>query len=118
MQLLYLGVNVVFLIPYLRAQQDVGLHRTIGAVYDWVPNAVSFLASPTHVQEWLLSLVPSLQAKVADAKAYLFPGWITLVLAGLAFAHRRGEPGTETPTPQTGPRAPRWLKLLDGLVVL
>ena len=117
--LLLLAVNLVFLVPYLRAQQDVGLHRTIGAVYDWVPNAVSFLASPAHVQEWLLSLVPSLQAKVADAKAYLFPGWITLLLAGLAFGRRRGA-GDETTTtpPSATPRAPLWLKLLDGLVVL
>jgi hypothetical protein len=114
--LLLLAVNVVFLVPYLRAQHDVGLHRTIGAVYDWVPNAVSFLASPAHVQEWLLSLVPSLQARVADAKAYLFPGWLTLLLAGLAFGrHRRaGDDTYSTPAE----RAPWWLKLLDGLVVL
>ena len=115
---LLLAVNLVFFIPYLRAQQDVGLHRTIGAVYDWVPNAVSFLASPAHVQEWLLSLVPSLQAKVADAKAYLFPGWITLLLAALAFGRRRGA-GDETATTTVTPsRPPLWLKLLDGLVVL
>ena len=115
-----LAVNVVFLVPYLRAQHDVGLHRTIGAVYDWAPNAVSFLASPAHVQEWLLSLVPSLQAKVADAKAYLFPGWITLLLAGLAFGRRRGAGDGAAPpaTAASTPAAPLWLKLLDGLVVL
>ena len=113
---LILAVNVVFLVPYLRAQHDVGLHRTIGAVYAWVPNAVSFLAAPTHVQEWLLSLLPSLQAKVADAKAYLFPGWITLALAALAFG-RRGASSTPAP-PAPRPAAPQWLKVLDGLLVL
>lgn len=116
--LLLLAVNLVFLFPYLRAQHDVGLHRTIGAVYDWVPNAVSFLASPAHVQEWLLSLVPSLQAQVADAKAYLFPGWITLLLAALAFGRRRGATN-DTPSPSLGKLpAPLWLKILDGLVVV
>jgi hypothetical protein len=115
---LLLAVNVVFLIPYLRAQHDVGLHRTIGAVYDWVPNLVSFLASPAHVQEWLLSLVPGLQAKVGDAKAYLFPGWITLGLAALAFRRRRGAPDVPTAASAGTARRPGWLVVLDGLVVL
>jgi hypothetical protein len=113
---LILAVNVVFLIPYVRAQHDVGLHRTIGAVYAWVPNAVSFLAAPTHVQEWLLSLVPSLQEKVGEAKAYLFPGWITLLLAALAFG-RRGGAATPEPTPAR-PTVPLWMKILDGLIAL
>jgi len=113
---LILAVNVVFLIPYFQAQRDVGLHRTMGAVYAWVPNAASFLASPTHVQEWLLSLVPSLQERVGEAKAYLFPGWITLALATLAFG-RRG--ATSTPeTSASRPTVPPWLKILDGLIVL
>jgi hypothetical protein len=115
---LILAVNVVFLVPYLRAQHDVGLHRTIGAVYDWTPNLVSFLASPAHVQEWLLSLVPGLQARVADAKAYLFPGWITVGLAALAFRRRRGAPDAPPAAPPSTARAPWWLKTLDGLVVL
>jgi hypothetical protein len=114
---LVLLVNVVFLVPYLKAQHDVGLHRTLGAVYAWVPNAVSFLASPTHVQGWLISIVPGLQEKVGEAKAYLFPGWLTLLLAGLAFVRRRdGE--AKTPPTETSPGAPMWLKTLDGLVVL
>ena len=117
--LLLLAVNLVFLVPYLRAQHDVGLHRTIGAVYDWVPNAVSFLASPAHVQEWLLSLFPGVQAKVADAKAYLFPGWITLLLAALAFGRRGGDGDEVTAAiPPAAPGAPWWLKVLDGAVVL
>jgi hypothetical protein len=113
---LILAVNVVFLVPYLRAQHDVGLHRTLGAVYAWVPNAVSFLAAPTHVQEWLLSLVPSLQEKVGAAKAYLFPGWITLLLAALAFG-RRGAAAAPEPT-ASRPAVPLWLRVFDGLIVL
>ena len=116
---LVLGVNVVFLVPYLRAQHDVGLHRTLGAVYDWAPNAVSFLAAPTHAQQWLLSLVPGLREKVEGARAYLFPGWITLVLAAVAvFARRKA--GVTEPTPPSAPAspAPTWLKGLDAALVL
>jgi len=116
---LILGVNVVFLVPYLRAQHDVGLHRTLGAVYDWAPNAVSFLAAPTHAQQWLLSLVPGLREKVEGARAYLFPGWITLVLAAVAVFARRKAGATETTAeaPSRSP-SPRWLKALDAALVL
>ena len=120
---LLLGVNVVFLVPYLRAQHDVGLHRTLGAVYDWAPNAVSFLAAPTHAQQWLLSLVPGLREKVEGARAYLFPGWITLVLAAVAVFARRKAGATETtaeaPSPSTSTSSsPWWLKALDAALVL
>jgi hypothetical protein len=88
--LLLFAVNVPFVVPYFRVQRDVGLRRTIGAVYDWIPNAASFLASPTHVDEALLRLVPPLGRAVADAKAYMFPGWLTLLLVvALLFAWRR-----------------------------
>jgi hypothetical protein len=78
---LLFAVNVPFVVPYFRVRREVGLRRTIGAVYDWVPNAASFLASPTHVDEALLRLVPPLERAVADAKAYMFPGWLALLLA-------------------------------------
>jgi hypothetical protein len=115
---LLLGVNVVFLIPYLRAQHDVGLHRTIGAVYDWNPNAASFLAAPTHAQQWLLSLVPGLREKVEGARAYLFPGWITLALASVAVFARTGGGGTREATADASRPSPGWLKALDAVLVL
>ncbi len=116
---LILGGNVIFLVPYLRAQHDVGLHRTLGAVYDWAPNAVSFLAAPTHAQQWLLSLVPALREKVEGARAYLFPGWITLALAAVAVFARRKAGATETTAEPSPPsRSPWWLKTLDAVLVL
>lgn len=115
---LLLGVNVIFLVPYLRAQHDVGLHRTLGAVYDWAPNAVSFLAAPTHVQQWLLSLVPGLREKVEGARAYLFPGWITLALAAVAVFARAGGTGAQEQTKDTLSPSPWWVKALDGALVL
>ena len=117
---LILGVNVMFLVPYLRAQHDVGLHRTLGAVYDWAPNAVSFIAAPTHAQEWMVSLVPGLREKVDAAKAYLFPGWITLALATVAVFVRRRAGATETTAPSSAssPSSPWWLAVLDSALVL
>jgi MYXO-CTERM domain-containing protein len=89
---LLLAVNLPFLVPYFLVQRELGLRRTIGAVYDWAPNAASFLASPTHVDEALLSLAPPLERAVADAKAYMFPGWLTLMLLGaLVLSRRRRE---------------------------
>jgi hypothetical protein len=115
---LLLVVNLVFFIPYLRAQHDVGLHRTLGAVYDWNPNAVSFLAAPTHVQEWLVSLVPGLRERVEGAKAYLFPGWITLALAAVAVFARGAEPGARETAADTPRPSPGWLTALDAALVL
>ena len=87
---LLLAVNVPFVVPYFRVQRELGLRRTIGAVYDWVPNAASFLASETHVDRALLALVPPLERAVADAKAYMFPGWGTLLLVLALLALWRG----------------------------
>lgn len=93
---LLLAVNLPFLVPYFRVQRELGLRRTIGAVYDWVPNAASFLASPTHLDQALLSLVPPLERAVADAKAYMFPGWLTLLLCGVLLWHwRAGRPPSQ-----------------------
>jgi hypothetical protein len=76
-------------VPYFRVQRELGLRRTIGAVYDWAPNAASFLASPTYVDQALLSLLPPLERAVTDAKAYMFPGWLTLLLAAVLLLPRR-----------------------------
>ncbi len=125
------SLNLLLLVPYLRAQRDVGLHRTLGAVYDWPTNLASFLASPAHVQLWLVGLVPALREAVAHASAYLFPGWLALLLAAAALATRpAGRGGTQAaPTAAGGSSAapppgrslrldsPLWLKVLDGLLV-
>ncbi len=112
-----LAVNALFLLPYLAVRRDVGLHRTLGSVADWAPNAVSFIAAPTHVQAFLLRLVPRLRDAAADARAYLFPGWITLGLACAALV-RRGDAA-----PASGPREPSVavpgrIAVLDGAIAL
>jgi hypothetical protein len=86
---LLLALNFAFAVPYFVVQREQGLRRTIGAVYDWVPNAASFFASPSYADQALLSLVPPAARAVADAKAYMFPGWLTLLLVACLLARRR-----------------------------
>jgi hypothetical protein len=104
-----LALNLWFLIPYLEVRRDVGLHRTIGAIEDWAPNAVSFLAAPTHLQGHLLG-----KATIAKARAFLFPGWSTLLLV-LVSLFRRGE--GPPAAPEKAVRTPRGLVVLDGVIV-
>jgi hypothetical protein len=70
--------------PYHLVQVEMGLRRTLE---DWAPTWQSFIASPTHVQQWLLSLVPSLRVNEL-ASAYLFPGFLPLMFAAAAVALR------------------------------
>jgi hypothetical protein len=88
---LLLALNLVFVVPYFRVQREQGLRRTIGAVYDWVPDAASFLASPSYADQALLSLAPPVARAAAGAKAYMFPGWLTLLLVAALFVPRRQE---------------------------
>ena len=83
--LLLVPVAAVFL-PYRIVQTEVGLRRELG---DWTGSWTSYLASPTHVDAFILEHLGSLGAYVAtNAQAYLFPGWLPLVLAVAAFLPR------------------------------
>lgn len=66
---------LVFL-PYLEVQREVGLRRGLGS---WGANYPSFLASPSHVHQFLIRhLVPWVNG---NASSYLFPGIMVLLLA-------------------------------------
>ncbi len=80
---LLLAPAILSVVPYAIVQQEMGLRRSLG---DYPPaNAVSFLASPTHVHRFALSLVGA--GSVNDAAwAFLFPGYLPIALALLAFA--------------------------------
>jgi hypothetical protein len=71
-------------VPYRDVQAEMGLRR---GLENWAPAAQSFLASPTHVQTWLISLVPGWQI-TERASAILFPGFLPVMLACLAFLKR------------------------------
>jgi hypothetical protein len=80
--LLLMPMLLVF-IPYRRVQLDVGLRRDLG---DWTGSWASFLSSPTHVDAWILGHLGSLGAFVdANTQAYLFPGYLSVLLAAAAF---------------------------------
>ena len=77
--LLLLPAILVFL-PYRAVQHDVGMRRGLGS---WDPNYVAFLASPSPIHRFLLSLVTTTDVN-ATAHAILFPGYLPIVLAVVA----------------------------------
>ena len=83
--LLLLAPAALIVIPYRVVQVEMGLRRVLG---DLAPTPQSFLASPTHVQTFLLSLIPEAQV-MERASATLFPGFLTILLAIAAFLPRR-----------------------------
>jgi hypothetical protein len=81
---------ILVYLPYRAVQQEMGLRRSLE---NWAVTPGSFLAAPTHLQTFLLSLLPG--PRILDtASAYLFPGFLPLVLAmaaPAAFYGRRKE---------------------------
>ena len=76
------------LAPYAEVRSGQGLRRGLEEAELWSPNAESFLASPTHVHRALFSFVDT-----RDARTYLFPGVLPLLLALGALGWRRPEKG-------------------------
>ena len=69
-------------LPYRIAQSEAGLRR--GYLSDAQPGVESFLASPARVDRFVIDKLWGPFAKEADA--FLFPGIVVLVLAGIAIA--------------------------------
>lgn len=91
--------------PYRRVQIEMGLRRTLGA---WAPTPESFLAAPTHLQHWLLSWLPGPHVN-ETASAHLFPGYLPVLLAGIALLARAQTRGRRRLSlPGCGVIAPRW----------
>lgn len=78
--LLLLVPAVLVWIPYRRAQVERGLRRSLE---NWTVTPESFAASPSHVHQWVMSWLTD--TRVNDtASAYLFPGYLPLLLALIA----------------------------------
>lgn len=78
---------------YLQAQREVGLQRSLE---NWAVTPESFLASPSHVDRYLVGLVSGGHVNEA-ASAFLFPGVLVLLLAAAACRPpRRETPGMPT----------------------
>ena len=91
------------LAPYAEVRSGQGLRRGLEEAELWSPNAESFLASPTHVHRALLSFVDT-----RDARTYLFPGVIPLLLAlGALLGLRRTTAPGGTPDSEATPAHPR-----------
>jgi hypothetical protein len=67
----------LMMVPYRQVQTGEGLRRSLE---NWTVTPESFLASPTHVHEWILGMFHVQRVNEA-ASAYLFPGFLVLMLA-------------------------------------
>jgi hypothetical protein len=96
---LLLAPAILIVLPYRQVQVEMGLRRTLE---NWAATPASFLASPTHVHTWLLSLVSEWRIN-EQASAFLFPGFLPLLLAALALVVRFRK--THSPDPRPTLRA-------------
>lgn len=71
---------VLIWLPYRRAQVEMGLRRSLE---NWTVTPESFLASPAHVHQFLISLVTDRNPN-ETASAFLFPGYLVLLLGIMA----------------------------------
>jgi hypothetical protein len=100
---------VLVLWPYRMVQQQMGLRRALEA---WSVSWLNFLASPSHVDTFLASLVPSWHIGETQGPQ-LFPGVVPLVLAlaAVVWAGRAGRAGRVGQAGRAG-----WIGLVAGLL--
>jgi hypothetical protein len=97
-------------IPYWLAKRDVPIERVhddIGVTW------ASYVSSPTHVHQTLLSWMPDWEWLRQDPDAFLFPGIVVLALVGVALWRRSEQAGAEAPALQW---RDRWVYLTMVLV--
>jgi len=75
-----LALTGLCFLPYRAVQQEMGLRRSLSESYLFAPNVESFLASPSYVDQFVTSKLTD-RPVLARAKALLFPGYLTLMLA-------------------------------------
>ncbi len=92
-----------FAAPYLAARQAMGFVRGLETVRLYSADLGSWLAAPPHLALW-----GPLLSSLGRKEAFLFPGLIALVLAGIGVALFRGG----------GRPTPRWLYLALALFSL
>ncbi len=121
--LLAAALNVPFALPYFAVKRELGLERKLDEAVFWSPNAASFLASPTHVDRWLARAAGLERRIEREAKAYLFPGILPLLLALVSVLvpgkrRKNGMAGKESSPDGRAPKLPLSLRLLDGAIAL
>jgi hypothetical protein len=75
-------------LPYFAVQREMLLRRSLEDASTWAVSAMSFLASPTYVHEFILSNLTGRRIN-DEAWAYLFPGYLPLILAIVALIPAR-----------------------------
>ena len=80
--------SLLVTLPYLAVQREMQLRRSLADASTWAVSAASFLASPTHFHESILSLVTDRRIN-DEAWAYLFPGYLPLILGIAALVPAR-----------------------------
>jgi hypothetical protein len=84
---------LLMVLPYFAVQREMGLRRTLE---NWAVSWPSFGASPSYVHSWVQAHLGLHWNEGADA--YLFPGYVPLVLALLAWIRLRPDT-TDAPSP-------------------
>lgn len=88
--LLLLVPTVLVFLPYRRVQAEMGLRRSLE---NWAVTPASYVASPARLHEWVLSWLPD-TGVLERASAFLFPGYLPLLLACAALVWGLGRGGT------------------------
>jgi len=75
-------MTVLIFLPYRAVQNEMGLRRSLEEATSFSPTLSSFLASPSHLHAALLFRLTG-ESIPHDARAFLFPGYLTLALAAV-----------------------------------
>jgi hypothetical protein len=65
-------------LPYQAVQRELGLRRSLD---NWTVSPISFVASPSTVHQAILSLFVPLARVTETASAFLFPGYLPILLS-------------------------------------
>jgi hypothetical protein len=79
------ALSAFFFLPYRAVQNEMGLRRSLRDAYLFSPSPESFLASPSHVDRFISGLLTSTPL-VERASAFLFPGYLAILLSLAAVA--------------------------------
>ena len=78
-----LSPAVLIAIPYQVVQREMGLRRTLE---NWTVAGVSYIASPSRVHQAIIGFFTPVQRVNETAHAFLFPGYLPIVLSIVAIA--------------------------------
>jgi hypothetical protein len=113
--LLVLALCLPFAWPYLEVKREMGFDRSLQEADSGSPDLASYLASPAHSQRFLVFRIPA-AAPVRTAAAFLFPGYLPLLLAAFGLV-RRPAGGKSAPREDDAPRS--WIATgLEATVAL